>query len=312
MNTNLSMILNVISRWDAREGDRAQQPRWTRNDERKYRESISLHRATFESKILELKDIYADAKALEEKFATTLSTNIARIAEDRSLRESENMRLFTYVTVVFLPLGFASSVFSMSGLPDTPLLVNMITCAIVALVLTVVMLVNAKELASMVQRVSWAIHEYSRDKMKSSAMSRHRDDDSDEESDDEQKRKSRIRDDEKSWFLWFWVKYLLVEIPARRVVVAGRLLNVDEAIARSADYLGRRPATEDAETQMSMSRESVATALPFTGWSPLQILGGLVFAPLFVTSWAIQLLIYNILDILRLFGSEYSQSTFVG
>lgn len=312
INTNLSTILSVISRWDAREGDRAQQPRWTRNDERKYRESISLHRATFESKIMELKDVHADSKVLEEKFATTLSTNTARIAEDRSLRESENMRLFTYVTVVFLPLGFASSVFSMSGLPDTPLLVNMITCAIVALVLTVVMLVNAKELASMVKRVSRAMHEYSRIKMESSAMSRHRGDYTDEESDDDQERKSRIRDDEKSWFLWFWVKYLLVEIPARRVVVAGRLLNVGGRIARSGDYLRKRPALEDTEARTIIYRRSAAAALPFTGWSPLQIFGGLVFSPLFVTSWAIQLLIYNMLDILRLVGSEFSQSTFVG
>lgn len=309
MNANLSMTFNVISRWDAREGERAQQPRWTRNDERKYREHISFLRSANENKTLELKDIHSDVKALEERFATTLSTNVVRIAEGRSLREAENMRLFTYVTVVFLPLGFASSVFSMSGVPDRPLLVNMITCAIVALVLTVFMLINAKELARMVQRASRAMHEYSRNKMESSAMARHHDDYSDGEGDG-QKRKSRTRDDEKSWFLWFWVKYLLVEMPARRVVVAGRLLNVGERISRSADYFRTQHAPEDTETQTSISGDSIETALPFTGWSPLQVFGGLVFSPLFVASWAIQLLIYNTLDILRLVGSEYSQSTF--
>ncbi|KAI3537465.1 hypothetical protein CABS01_09131 [Colletotrichum abscissum] len=55
-------------------------------------------------------------------------------------RRANDIQKFTYVTVVFLPLGFATGVFSMSGAPAGQTLVSMVFTAIVSLVVTALML----------------------------------------------------------------------------------------------------------------------------------------------------------------------------
>ncbi|KAF3021146.1 hypothetical protein E8E14_013836 [Neopestalotiopsis sp. 37M] len=307
IDVSLTGIFEIMARWDNRERDRTQQPRWTRNDERKYRESINGWRIAVENDSLNLRRAHADAKALRDKVNATLTRNLANIAEGRSLRESENMQLFTYVTVVFLPLGFAASIFSMGGTPDTPLVVNMVIFAIVALFLTIVMLINAKRLATMAKEASHAIHEYSKAKMEESFMVRHHTPPRDEG----HLKKHRTEIDQ-SWFLWFWVKYLFAELPARRVVVACRLLNLPQSNAETfledthspaatssaqGDTDGAQSsASGDSETAQSSPKQWVVWQVIGT----LRVLGGLVFAPLFVTSWAIQLIALNLLDLFRL------------
>lgn len=69
-----------------------------------------------------------------------------------SFRGSENMSLFTYVTVVFLPLGFATGIFSMSEAPGRLTLAFMVATAVTALSITVLALVNAKSLLGLAKR----------------------------------------------------------------------------------------------------------------------------------------------------------------
>jgi hypothetical protein len=64
--------------------------------------------------------------------------------EDLDLRRANDLRLFTYVTVVFLPISFATGVFSMSDAPTAGLMGSMATTATLALLVTVVALFNAK------------------------------------------------------------------------------------------------------------------------------------------------------------------------
>ncbi|PSN61554.1 hypothetical protein BS50DRAFT_153800 [Corynespora cassiicola Philippines] len=76
-------------------------------------------------------------------FRESLSSRLESVRNDISFRGSENINLFTYVTVVFLPLGLATGVFSMSGSPDHSTLMSMIELALLSLALTFYALVNA-------------------------------------------------------------------------------------------------------------------------------------------------------------------------
>ncbi|UQC77195.1 uncharacterized protein CLUP02_02662 [Colletotrichum lupini] len=60
---------------------------------------------------------------------------------DLEQRRANDTQKFTYVTVVFLPLGFATGVFSMSGVPAGQTLVGMVFTVIVSLAVTALMLV---------------------------------------------------------------------------------------------------------------------------------------------------------------------------
>lgn len=315
MEASLSSILDVLNKWDARERDRAQQPRWTRNDERKYRESINNLRGSLERKSADLKALQFDVRSLKEKFIFTITTNMAKISENRSTSKEENLRLFTYVTVVFLPLGFAASIFSMAGTPDTPLLVDMITCAIIALILTVIMLLNAKSLAGMARETSRSIHKYSLRKMDKSQLARYLTTKRTQSGTANHKRVLKTEDDEKSWYILFWVVYILVEFPARRVLVACRVLvsfNYGKHDTESETPQIELPQTsgptgEQAHKEVSRSPGKAGASSPISiARSTIRVLGGLVFSPLFVTSWILQLVICNAWDLLRLIHGMFS------
>ncbi|OAG11135.1 uncharacterized protein CC84DRAFT_1210811 [Paraphaeosphaeria sporulosa] len=138
---NLSDNIEKIREWSRRENDRkSQQPRWTKGDEEKHRTTI-----------LKL-DVFTQRQAREverlknqiEAFRESLPTQLASIRDDISFRGSQNINLFTYVTIVFLPLGFATGLFSMSGAPEHSVLMDLITLAIGAFGITLFALLNAK------------------------------------------------------------------------------------------------------------------------------------------------------------------------
>ncbi|KAL7791914.1 hypothetical protein V8C37DRAFT_416623 [Trichoderma ceciliae] len=120
---DLAENLAKIERWLIREEERGyDKPRWTQKKERKYRDTISK---------LQIANIASFKLSLWEM---------------RSMRSTDDVRLFTYVTVVFLPVSFATSVFSMSGPPSNQIVGSMAITAVVALLVTVIALVNAKSL----------------------------------------------------------------------------------------------------------------------------------------------------------------------
>ncbi|KAL2874108.1 hypothetical protein SGCOL_010696 [Colletotrichum sp. CLE4] len=157
----LSDVLSTVSKWETRENDRGQErPRWTRNDERKYRGFIGKMQGSTARRIRDLQKHRNDVRSLKEQ----LKSEQQQSRDNISVIDAENVRLFTYVTVVFLPLGFAASIFSMSEEPPSGVLKPMVICSAVALALTFVALGNAK-------RVSTAIHKYSHDKIYSNKLS---------------------------------------------------------------------------------------------------------------------------------------------
>ncbi|EXJ89887.1 hypothetical protein A1O3_02954 [Capronia epimyces CBS 606.96] len=329
---DLAGMLDTISKWESREKDREKErPRWTHKDESKYRGDIRKLVGQTSRKIHELKTYQSQVSSLKD----TLASSQDKTRNDLSLLGAENIRFFTYVTVVFLPLGFAASIFSMSDPPKGSTVKPMAVCAIVALAVTGIAIVNAKALFAVAEALfavfampSELVHKYSHEKMKRSYMvgqytqrknQRKKPRDIVEPMVHwyEQGKKSMVR-----WFeqrrnpcddveaagvastitsssnapspaprpppsdvaggdnvldidtsssssphLGFWIAYVLIELPARRILLAC--------------YAMRKHK--------------------FTRAAVLLVVTGLLLLPLFVVSCMLQILVYNMFDILRLF-----------
>ncbi|KXH66287.1 hypothetical protein CSAL01_08233 [Colletotrichum salicis] len=95
--------------WLNREKDRqAEQPRWTFNDESPYRSTLNKLRV-------------ANCRAIQdlERNLTEISVLAESITKELEYVGSYlEIMLFTYTTAIFLPLGFATGMFSMSETPD--------------------------------------------------------------------------------------------------------------------------------------------------------------------------------------------------
>ncbi|KAI9648345.1 hypothetical protein NHQ30_002978 [Ciborinia camelliae] len=272
----LESAIRVIEKWEKREDDRkAERPRWTRKDKTKYRGFINKWGGSTSRQIGDLRSAYRNIKFLRE----TLTSSQDQIRNDLSLKGSERIRFFTYVTVVFLPLGFATSIFSMSGAPDGVVLINMTACAIIALLITILVLLNVKQLASIVDDLFSMYHRCSRAKIEHSIVVSQQklrwsalEEAEEIDTEKKQAKSSRgLRNKQRrkllrieTWTLLFWVYYISIEFPARRVLQA------------SNELKGRK----------------------ITFLSLVHILLGVVFLPLFIVSCLFQLIIYNAADIL--------------
>ncbi|RFU72773.1 mg2+ transporter -like zinc transport [Trichoderma arundinaceum] len=138
---DLGENLAKITLWMERGKDRSQdRPRWTPSDERDYRPIISKLMALNRHALHDLERCHVNITS----FKASLSRNLEIMRSDLELRGADDIRLFTYVTVVFLPISFATGVFSMSDAPSRHTLIGMIITAAVALLATVVALTNAK------------------------------------------------------------------------------------------------------------------------------------------------------------------------
>ncbi|KAF4838327.1 hypothetical protein CGCSCA4_v011724 [Colletotrichum siamense] len=148
VEAHFSENLATIDLWLGREKSRqAERPRWSFNDESRWRAEIQKFVVTNDRSIREFRSYHQKLLALIE--ATTKDLEIMHswldiLRNDLELRRGEDIKRFTYVTVVFLPLGFATGVFSTSGAPAGPTLINMILTAITTLTITVLALVGYK------------------------------------------------------------------------------------------------------------------------------------------------------------------------
>ena len=137
LKNSFASILEIIDLWKDRESTRGQdRPRWTRNDEQKYRRSINRRLAAQERCIRDLRNQHARIEFLID----LVSSAQEAIRSARSLHEAENIRLFTYVTIFFLPVGLASSLFSMGQIPEHSVIITMIITAFIALFITGIVL----------------------------------------------------------------------------------------------------------------------------------------------------------------------------
>ncbi|CBF74942.1 predicted protein [Aspergillus nidulans FGSC A4] len=134
LKRNMISLREVIDQWDMRESSQGRErPRWTRRDEQKYRKSVKQKRAQLEGHV---RDVRTKEIHIEFLLGRVTSAQEA-IRSKKSLREAENITLFTYVTVFFLPTGLAVSIFSMGDVPSGTVVGRMVITAVVALVITV-------------------------------------------------------------------------------------------------------------------------------------------------------------------------------
>ncbi|KAL1638691.1 hypothetical protein SLS58_008723 [Diplodia intermedia] len=137
LEDDLAETLLRVSSWERREKDRgSERPRWTKKDERSYRGDLRKMLVSNSKRVAQLRRLQASVQSLR----ASLSSKRDSIRDDLSLRGSEDIRYFTYVTVVFLPLGFASSMFSMSGSPTNATVGSMVVTAVIALFTTSIVL----------------------------------------------------------------------------------------------------------------------------------------------------------------------------
>ncbi|KAF3807823.1 hypothetical protein GCG54_00007557 [Colletotrichum gloeosporioides] len=128
---NIEENVAQITLWQNREKDRlAERPRWTFQDESRFRVIIHKLQVSNEHAIRELNRLHTKIFKLEE----SLVKKLEMIRSDLEERRGGETQLFTWVTVVFLPLGFATGVFSMSEAPTIQTLHSMIVTAVVAFV----------------------------------------------------------------------------------------------------------------------------------------------------------------------------------
>lgn len=144
MEEDLNEILDKIGLWRDREAARhPEEPRWTKNDESRYRAAITKLTTSNNHEIRQLSDYRATIQSLR----TSLTSGLESTRNELSFRSAENVRFFTYITVIFLPLGFATAIFSMSdSSPKRETLNGMVVTAFITLLLTVFMLVSVQKL----------------------------------------------------------------------------------------------------------------------------------------------------------------------
>lgn len=147
--TQLDLALQAIEQWERREDTRPVRSRWSRKDEDRYGQNlIALSRRCRTS----IQNLRMQKNRLEEqqKSAEQRHNNLVsymQLSEARtSSRSAEDVRLFTYVTIIFLPLSFSSSLFSMQAAPTGGILHVMVPTTIIALILTFFGLSNLKAL----------------------------------------------------------------------------------------------------------------------------------------------------------------------
>lgn len=138
---NLTENIQNIEQWQKRKPDRQdQQPRWSKRDQLRCGTTIAKLTVFTERQVT---DIHRLRNQLST-FRSSLPNQLTDLREDINFCGSQNINLFTYVTVVFLPLGFVTGVLSMSGPPEHALLVNLVNLSLAALAITLVLLLHAK------------------------------------------------------------------------------------------------------------------------------------------------------------------------
>ncbi|KIW71990.1 hypothetical protein PV04_00214 [Phialophora macrospora] len=174
LQLNAEAVNKAVKVWQEESSEALEKPRWSRSDEAKYGTKLShvLQRSRRIREDLQEQEEKIKNKILEversnETTVSELSVNLTIVQS----RTDENVRLFTYATVIFLPLGFSSSLFSMGGSPAHETVQTFSVTAIVVLVLTGLLLLNVKSLVWGFRKVGESFMRNTHSKMKRSPNS---------------------------------------------------------------------------------------------------------------------------------------------
>ena len=220
----LDATFNAIEQWEKREETRGFRSRWSKKDENSYGEK--LRDLTTQCKVSVQQLRVQRGRLREQQRAADQGHNslmsYKQLQEARaSTQLAADVRVFTYVTIIFLPLSFSSSLFSMAGAPQGSTIYVMIPTTVIALTVTVIVLSNMKILHR--HWNSWLnkIRAWTRNRMKGDEQT--------------QKWKSISRQLEETtqrrlvntdferglpaastwWYSWFWLSYSFQSIRRR-------------------------------------------------------------------------------------------------
>lgn len=279
LDDSFKNTMETIEAYVDREKQRPVQPRWSIEDERQYRPELQKWDQEGKKNI-----------ALLWSIRNEISTKMSRVNRlreslnaDMQLRETrlqarsaEDVRLFTYVTIIFLPISFSSSLFSMSKAPDNSLVGTFAKVSVIALVITFVILLNLKTMSrNMWTYFNAGLHKIS-DMMSTSSwdfwkkahielvQAEKRNIQSDEP--------LEIRKMSRWWYCLFFLAFVLWELPAIRVLLAWDVF---------------LPPTEKDPKQPRILTKII------------RVFFGLFSLPLFVFSFALVFLLRNLIDLFK-------------
>lgn len=137
---DLQSILDLVKLWDNREKDREpERPRWTKDDERKYRSAITKLTFSNKKRVRQLEERLRVVQSLR----ASLTNRLDSVRNELSFQSAHNILAFTWATFIFFPLGFAAALLSMNGVPRRPeltlwgiLAVCFLFCTITAFIVT--------------------------------------------------------------------------------------------------------------------------------------------------------------------------------
>jgi hypothetical protein len=331
LNADLESTQTVVRQWEEREAERGKEkPQWTSDNESKYRALIVTIRRDIKRQTTRLQHLYETTKSLQD----LCSNRLNKTREDLAFRSEQNIAMFTYVTVVFLPLGFAASIFSMNGPPEKGLTITMVITSTIALAATLVALMNAKTLASVAEDVSKQFRDFTNGAVKSSTMMRHRKrpepKDETPNAGDPNTTPVRTPSPVAGSYLAFWTGYIFIEIPARTIMSACRALGWPQGAGKHVTGSGDTKPVSNSVNNQSPSQphgdpESLNPKLVTQTSHPRDItangeykhikmssrvLLGFLTLPLFLGAWTIQIFCLNAWDALALFGGKFHRNRF--
>lgn len=267
---NLRDVINTAKEWDNRHYTREVPPRWTHDDEAAFAEEITIWTSRSKSNVkrISLLEQQLDAKIEHMKQLRAWLLDDLNLKEARvSNRSADDVRIFTYATVIFLPLSFSSSIFSMADAPSHSTTVNFIAAAVIALVATCLLVLNAGILLRTLS--SWKRKVF--DLPNEGFVMEHSD--------------SQWVGVGKSFNNW------LVESPSKRVLMAWEVL-------KKPDKKQKGSHKKEVENEENMKKEAKSEPEESHNWSIVLI--GLLLLPLFLIVYLIRFVSGNLYDLGKL------------
>ena len=271
LDDNLKSTIETIEYYVDREKQRPVQPRWSIADERQCRRGLSKWDQEGKKNVAVLRTVQSQVsnkRSRVQHLRDSLNADMQLRETRLQARSAEDVRLFTYVTIVFLPISFSSSIFSMQNAPGGSTIANFAKVAITALIITFVILFNLKTLS----RNTWSYLDSAIRKI-SQTMSisnwsfwkkTHEDLVQAEKRNIQSHEPVQSRRMSKWWYCLFLLSFVLVELPETRV--------------HMAYYVLFAPANDDPRSPSLFEKIQ-------------RIVLGLLFLPLFLPVYAVLFLL---------------------
>ena len=227
LDDNLKATMETIEYYLDREKQRLVQPRWSIADERQHRRELSKWDQEGKKNVAVLRTVQSQVsnkRSRVQHLRDSLNADMQLRETRLQARSAEDVRLFTYVTIVFLPISFSSSLFSMQNAPGGSIVGNFAKVAIIALIITFILLFNLKTIS----RNTWSYLDSAIRKI-SHTMSisnwnfwkkTHEDLVQAEKRNIQSHEPLQSRRMSKWWYCLFLLSFVLVELPESRVHIA--------------------------------------------------------------------------------------------